>query len=74
MRRKVQLRNNRQQTVATVLYFHENGLQRYVGIIILPDLTQHASWLYQDEIIDQVIADLAKRLNIQYYDYVEVNE
>jgi len=74
MRRKVQLRNNIQQTVATVLYFHEDGLQRNVGIIIMPDLTLHTSWLYQDEIIDQVIADLARRLNIQYYDYVEVDE
>lgn len=73
MRKKVQLRNNGQQTVATVLYFYEDWLQRYVGIIILPDLTQHTTWLYQDESFDQVIVDLAKRLNVQYHDYIEVN-
>jgi hypothetical protein len=74
MRRKFHLRNNRQQRVATVLYFHENELLRNVGFIIIPDLTQHTHWLYQNEPIDEVIADLARRLGINYDNYIEVNE
>jgi len=72
MRRKFKLRNERQQHLATVLYFNEEALQRNVGIIVTNDLTRKETWLYQDETIEQVIADLAGRLNIVYSDYIEV--
>lgn len=72
MRRKFKLRDNRQQHLATVLFFYEEQLLRNVGIIITNDLTRHTSWLYQNETIDEVIADLATRLGIVYHDYIEV--
>lgn len=73
MRRKFKLRNERQQHLATILYFFEDQLNRNVGIIITNDLTRKETWLYQNEAIEEVIADLATRLNIQYADYIEVN-
>ena len=72
MRRKFKLRNEKQQHLATVLYFNEEVLQRNVGIIVTNDLTRKETWLYQDETIEQVIADLARRLNIVYSDYIEI--
>jgi hypothetical protein len=74
MRQKFKLRDNRQQHLATVLYFYEEQLLRHVGMIITIDLTRHTTWLYQNETIPQVIADLAARLNIAYHDYIEVQE
>ena len=72
MIRKFKLRNVSQQHLATVLYFNEEVLQRNVGIIVTNDLARKETWLYQDEPIEQVIANLAKRLNIGYIDYIEV--
>lgn len=74
MRRKFKLRNERLQHLATVLYFYEDQLRRNVGIIISNDLSRKETWLYENEPIEQVIADLAERLGIQYHDYIEVNE
>ena len=74
MRRKFKLRNQRQQHLATILYFFEDQLNRNVGMIFTNDLSRKETWLYQNETIDQVVADLANRLNIEYHDYIEVTE
>jgi hypothetical protein len=72
MRRKFKLINEKQQHLATVLYFFEDQLNRNVGMIFTIDLARMETWLYENETIDQVIADLATRLNIQYNDYIEL--
>ncbi|HEX7458505.1 MAG TPA: hypothetical protein VF301_08730 [Ginsengibacter sp.] len=55
-----------------MLYFYEEHSKRYVGIIFIKDFTKKQTWFYQDEEIDQVIADLAARFNIQYHEFIEV--
>ena len=72
MRSKFSLINEKHQQVAIVLYFFEEQLNRYVGIIISMDLSQNDTWLYQTETIKEVITDLATRLKIHYHDYIEV--
>lgn len=71
MRRKFKIRNGHQQHLATILYFFENGLNRHVGIIITNDLARNETWLYQNETIEEVVADLAERLGVAYVDFVE---
>lgn len=73
MRRKFKLRNEKKKHLATILFFYEDELLRNVGIIITNNLIRHTSWLYQNETIDIVIADLAEKQNIQYHDYIEIN-
>lgn len=74
MRQKFKLRNQRQEHLATILYFFEEQLNRNIGMIIANDLSRYETWLYQNETINQVVADLANRLNIEYHDYVEITE
>lgn len=71
MRKRFKLRDKSQQHIAMVLYFKEEQLQRNVGIIITSDLSKKETWLYQNETIEQVIADLAARLGIDYNDFIE---
>lgn len=73
MRRKFKLRNERQQHLATVIYFYEEQLLRNVGMILTNDLARKETWLYENEPIEDVIADLAARLGVLYHDYIEVN-
>jgi len=35
-------------------------------------LSGKQTWFYQDEKIEEVIADLALRLNINYHDFIEM--
>ena len=73
MRRKYKLRNERLQQIATILYSFEEQLNGNVGMIFTDNPLVRDTWLFQDESIDQVVADLALRLDIQYHDYIEVN-
>lgn len=73
MRRKFKLKNAKGQHLAVVLYFYEEILNSYVGIIISNDLSEKATWLFQNEQIEEVIADLAGRLEIEYTSFEEVN-
>mgnify|MGYP003594442684 CR=1 FL=1 len=72
MRRKFKLKNANGQHLAVVLYFFEEILNSNVGIIISNDLSEKSTWLFQNEQIEEVIADLATRLGIEYSDYEEV--
>jgi hypothetical protein len=73
LRRKFILRNDRQERLATVLYFYEEHSKRYVGIIFTKDFTKKQTWFYQDEEIEDVIADLAAKFSIQYHEFIEVD-
>jgi hypothetical protein len=70
--RKFILRNEEQERLATVLYFYENVGGRWVGMIWGKALSGKQTWFYQDEKIEEVIADLALRLNINYHDFIEM--
>ena len=74
MLKKFRLRNERQQQLAIVLYFKEEQSSYYNGIIIINDLSKIEKNLYKAETIDQVINDLANRINISYNDYIDVSE
>ncbi|MBK5284782.1 MAG: hypothetical protein JJE25_05225 [Bacteroidia bacterium] len=58
--------------MATVVFVKDEQLKRKLGMIITDDLVGHTSCLYEYETFDEVIADLARRLNILYHDYIEV--
>lgn len=73
MRRKFKLKNVKGQHLAVVLYFYEEILNSNVGIIISNDLSEKLTWLFQNEQIEEVIADLAGRLEIEYTSFDEVN-
>lgn len=73
MRRKFRLRNESQQHLGTVIYFFEDQILTNVGIIVTNDLQQKALYLYKDETIDEVINNLASKLNLEFNDYIEVN-
>lgn len=73
MRRKFKLKNVKGQHLAVVLYFYEEILNSNVGIIISNDLSEKFTWLFQNEQIEEVIADLAGRLEIEYTSFDEVN-
>jgi hypothetical protein len=73
MRRKFKLKNVKGQHLAVVLYFYEEILNSNVGIIISNDLSEKSTWLFQNEQIEEVIADLAGRLEIEYTSFEEVN-
>ncbi len=73
MRRKFKLKNVKGQHLAVVLYFYEEILNSNVGIIISNDLSEKSTWLFQNEQIEEVIADLAARLEIEYTSFEEVN-
>jgi hypothetical protein len=73
MRRKFKLKNDKGQHLAVVLYFYEEILNSNVGIIISNDLSEKSTWLFQNEQIEEVIADLARRLEIEYTSFEEVN-
>ena len=73
MRRKFKLKNDKGQHLAVVLYFYEEILNSNVGIIISNDLSEKSTWLFQNEQIEEVIADLARRLKIEYTSFEEVN-
>lgn len=70
--RKFILRNEEQERLATVLYFYEGIGGRWVGMIWGRDLSKKQTWFYQHEKIEEVIADLAERLNITYHDFIEM--
>lgn len=73
MRRKFKLKNEKGQHLAVVLYFYEEILNSNVGIIFSNDLSEKSTWLFQNEQIEEVIADLARRLEIEYTSFEEVN-
>lgn len=73
MRRKFKLKNVKGQHLAVVLYFYEEILNSNVGIIISNDLSEKSTWLFQNEQIEEVIADLAGSLEIEYTSFEEVN-
>lgn len=73
MRRKFKLKNEKGQHLAVVLYFYEEIINSNVGIIISNDLSEKSTWLFQNEQIEEVIADLARRLEIEYTLFEEVN-
>ncbi len=73
MTRKFKLKNDKGQHLAVVLYFYEEILNSNVGIIISNDLSEKSTWLFQNEQIEEVIADLARRLEIEYTSFEEVN-
>ena len=73
MTRKFKLKNDKGQHLAVVLYFYEEILNSNVGIIISNDLSKKSTWLFQNEQIEEVIADLARRLEIEYTSFEEVN-
>lgn len=74
MTKRFRLLNERGQILAVVLYFYEKQINSSVGIIFdSNNLTNKIIWLYKDEKFEDVIADLAKRLNIDYIDFEEVN-
>lgn len=73
MRRKFKIKNVKGQHLAIVLYFYEEILNSNVGIIISNDLSEKSTWLFQNEQIEEVIADLAGRLEIEYTSFEEVN-
>ena len=73
MRKKFKLKNVKGQHLAVVLYFYEEILNSNVGIIISNDLSEKFTWLFQNEQIEEVIADLAGRLEIEYTSFDEVN-
>ena len=73
MRRKIKLKNEKGQHLAVVLYFYEEILNSNVGIIFSNDLSEKSTWLFQNEQIEEVIADLARRLEIEYTSFEEVN-
>ena len=73
MRRKFKVKNVKGQHLAVVLYFYEEILNSNVGIIISNDLSEKSTWLFQNEQIEEVIADLAARLEIEYTSFEEVN-
>lgn len=43
-------------------------------MIFTNELDISITWLYENETIDQVVADLADRLNIEYQDYIEITK
>ena len=73
MRRKFKLKNVKGQHLAVILYFYEEILNSNVGIIISNDLSEKSTWQFQNEQIQEVIADLAGRLEIEYTSFEEVN-
>ena len=73
MTRKFKLKNDKGQHLAVVLYFYEEILNSNVGIIISNDLSKKSTWLFQNEQIEEVIADLSRRLEIEYTSFEEVN-
>jgi hypothetical protein len=73
MRRKFKLKNVKGQHLAVVLYFYEEILNSNVGIIISNDLSEKSTWLFQNEQIEEVIEDLARRLKIDFTSFDEVN-
>ena len=70
--RKFILRNEEQDRLATVLYFYESTGGRRVGMIWGKGVSGKQTWFYEDEKIEEVIADLAQRLNITYHDFIEM--
>lgn len=72
MIRRFHLKNKRSQYLATVIYFFEDQINSNVGIIITPEAIDQ--WLYQDDSIENVIQDLATRINIEYVSIVEVSK
>lgn len=74
MRRRFRIRNERQQILATVIFFFENEINHFVGIVILPTLENHATGMYDnDGNMDEIIADLVPRVGIEdYHDYIEL--
>lgn len=72
MRRKFKLIDTKKQHLAVVLYFFEEQINSNVGIIFKSDLTASSTWLYQNEPIEEVIADLASKLEIEYTSFEEV--
>jgi hypothetical protein len=73
MRRKFKLIDAKGQHLAVVLYFHEEQINSNVGIIFKSDLSTNSTWLYKDEPIKEVIADLVSKLEIEYESFEEVN-
>jgi hypothetical protein len=72
MRRKFKLINEKDQHLAVIIYFFEEQINSNVGIIISTDLSMKSTWLYQNEQIEDVISDLAKKLKIDYSSFNEV--
>ena len=70
--RKFILRNEEQDRLATVLYFNESIGGRRVGMIWGKGASGKQTWFYEDETIEEVIADLTERLNISYHDFIEM--
>lgn len=70
--RRFTLLNERQQHVAKVLFFFEQPLNQYVGIILNLNDSNYTQWLYANDIdIDGIVRDLAQRLNVKYSTYIE---
>ncbi len=70
--RKFILRNEEHEKLATVLYFNENAGGRSVGMIWSKGLSGKQTWFYEDETIEEVIADLAERINITFHYFIEL--
>ena len=74
MIREFKLRSNRKKHLATVLFFYKEKITpelNNLGIIFTADMSSRAHWVFKNETIEQIIADLAGKLNINYYDFVE---
>ena len=72
MIKRFKLRNKQQQQIATVLYFYEEQISKNVGIIIDYKLTIMKSSNYDSEDKKYVISDLAKKCNIDFFDFIEI--
>ena len=70
--RKFIIRNSEQDRLATVFYFYESTVGRRVAMIWGKGVSGKQTWFYEDEEIEEVIADLTKRLNISYHDFIEM--
>jgi hypothetical protein len=71
-RKRFYLRNKEQQYLATVITFYDDVLKHEVGFITTCDYKNHLSGLYDNVPDKDIISDLAKRLKIDYHDYIEV--
>ena len=73
MPKRIKLFNKNQQHEATVLFFYEESIDQYVGIIISADLNKYLTKGYQTDSINEAVADLAKQLDVSYFDFYEVS-
>ncbi len=73
MVRKYKLKNEKEQHLAVVYLFFQKQFQKNIGIIIKCDMSNEATSLYENEKIEDIITDLANKLDIVYSSIERLN-